>query len=300
MKKSKFILSTLILIVVIVLNGNLVLAQTPQYYNYQILEHNNSFPFGVTTGKGVQWLFTAGNLNQPGLVRSGAITTVYFYMENTSAYTGFWNLTVKLGQSSIVNLPTGVLYTGSLDTVYFRSYVNLVSSTNHWMGITLDHPFVFDSSKSLIVDVSQCGATNDLLWVCQHTYTGIKRTYYDYTPYAYRGQDSIAANFGVDIAIIIGIPQIRNNAPKVYSLEQNYPNPFNPATTISYSIPKAGNVKITVFDVLGRELYVLVNEFKKPGSYSVDFDASELSSGVYFYRIEAGDFRDVKKMILVK
>jgi hypothetical protein len=83
-------------------------------------------------------------------------------------------------------------------------------------------------------------------------------------------------------------------------LEQNYPNPFNPTTSISYSIPKAGNVRLTVFDVLGRDVAVLVNEFKTAGSYTIGFNASELSSGVYFYRIEAGDFKDVKKMTLVK
>jgi hypothetical protein len=93
---------------------------------------------------------------------------------------------------------------------------------------------------------------------------------------------------------------VKNTTPAVYLLEQNYPNPFNPTTSISYSIPKAGNVKLTVFDVLGRDVAVLVNEFKTAGSYSLEFNASELSSGVYFYRIEAGDFKDVKKMTLVK
>jgi hypothetical protein len=168
------------------------------------------------------------------------------------------------------------------------------------MGITLDHPFVFDSAQTLIADVSQCGATNNTLLVCQHTYTGIKRTYYDYTPYMYRGQDSLAVNFGVDIIDFVSIWHSGNSQPKVYSLEQNYPNPFNPITKISYGIPKSEFVKITVLDVLGRVVSVPVNGFKTAGSYNIEFDASELSSGVYFYRLEAGDFRDVKKMTLVK
>lgn len=88
--------------------------------------------------------------------------------------------------------------------------------------------------------------------------------------------------------------------PNYYSLSQNYPNPFNPTTKISYTLPKAGNVELKVYDLLGREVATLVNETKQPGMYSVDFNASNLASGVYFYSIKANDFSAVKKMILVK
>lgn len=92
----------------------------------------------------------------------------------------------------------------------------------------------------------------------------------------------------------------QNSTPKVYKLEQNYPNPFNPSTTIRYSIPKNGFVNLKVYDVTGKEVATLVNEVKTPGNYIVDFDASFLSSGIYFYKIAAGDFSSVKKMILIK
>ena len=88
--------------------------------------------------------------------------------------------------------------------------------------------------------------------------------------------------------------------PKTYSLEQNYPNPFNPTTTIKFSIPKASNVKVTVFDAIGREVAVLVNEQLNAGSYDVDWNAGSITSGIYLYRIESGDFTSVKKMILLK
>ena len=91
-----------------------------------------------------------------------------------------------------------------------------------------------------------------------------------------------------------------NNEPESFSLEQNYPNPFNPATTINYSIASAGKVELKVYDLLGREVMTLVNDFKNAGSHSVLFNALNLSSGVYFYRINSGSFSDVKKMILVK
>jgi hypothetical protein len=88
--------------------------------------------------------------------------------------------------------------------------------------------------------------------------------------------------------------------PKEYQLNNNYPNPFNPTTTISYSIPKVSLTKLVIYDVLGREITRLVNEVKNPGTYSVTFNASNFASGVYFYRLESGDFVDVKKMLLIK
>jgi hypothetical protein len=100
--------------------------------------------------------------------------------------------------------------------------------------------------------------------------------------------------------VINGIPGNRENTPVLYILSQNYPNPFNPSTIISYALPKSGNVKVTVFDVLGREIQTLVNEYKHAGTYEVTFDGSSLSSGLYFYRINSGEFTDVKKMMLIK
>ena len=88
--------------------------------------------------------------------------------------------------------------------------------------------------------------------------------------------------------------------PETYSLSQNYPNPFNPTTTISYSLPKAGLVNITVYDITGKEVAGLVNEFKEAGSYDVIFTASNLSSGIYFYRLRADGFTDTKKMVVIK
>ena len=81
---------------------------------------------------------------------------------------------------------------------------------------------------------------------------------------------------------------------------QNYPNPFNPATTISYQIPKDGHVTIKIFDAIGREVTTLVDEFKPSGRYSVKFDASRLSSGIYFYSIRSAEYTAVKKMSLIK
>jgi hypothetical protein len=97
-----------------------------------------------------------------------------------------------------------------------------------------------------------------------------------------------------------GTGNIITNIPKEYSLSQNYPNPFNPITKIEYALPKDGFVKIRVFDILGKEIKTLVSEAKQAGYYSVDFDATLFTSGVYFYKLESGTFSDIKRMILVK
>lgn len=91
-----------------------------------------------------------------------------------------------------------------------------------------------------------------------------------------------------------------SNIPVEYSLRQNYPNPFNPQTTISFDILKSGNVKLTVTDILGKELQILKNEYFTSGRHEVVFDGSNMASGVYFYKLEAGEFSDSKKMVIIK
>lgn len=90
------------------------------------------------------------------------------------------------------------------------------------------------------------------------------------------------------------------NIPVEFNLNQNYPNPFNPATTISYALPVNGFVTLKVYDILGKEVVMLVNEEKQAGRYAVNFDASNLASGTYIYRLTAGSSTQIKKMILMK
>ena len=89
-------------------------------------------------------------------------------------------------------------------------------------------------------------------------------------------------------------------APADFVLEQNYPNPFNPTTSISYSIPEYSYITIKVFDILGNEIETLVNEQKPAGSYEVTWNAVNYPSGIYFYRLQAGSFVDMEKMVLLK
>ena len=584
------------------------ISQQPQYYNYQgVGSSSNIFPFSVTAGKEVQWLFLAGDFNQPSGAPSGNITTIYIYMTGAASNT-LTSLTVKMGLSAITSLPTGAIYTGQLDTVYYRASVTLNSVLNGWMSITLDRPFAYNNTQSLILDISQCAATSTVMTLRQNTLTGVRRTYINAAScvFTYGGQDANALNFGLDIAppttvcthtyahqlsnatvlfqavcavspyigwvagatatvrktidggatwtnanpntgvitgdiynvtavdannawvttsaaatfiyrttnggtnwtqvftqtggfidgmvfttvnngfaygdpvggrwslfrttnggttwdstglyvpqagseagwnnsinvkgsniwygtnntkvyhttnagvnwtsgvttfldsycmhfndinnglaggetlnrttnggvtytllaapgagnitgmaganstyywftrgdslyattnsgtnwsiafgdtkglwaadvatlnngcgigwavgdsgkiirinvdSLVGIQPLGNGVPYVYRLAQNYPNPFNPSTKIAFDIPKAGIVNMVVYDLLGREVATLVNEFKQAGKYDVDFNALNLASGVYFYKITAGEFVDTKKMLLIK
>ena len=97
-----------------------------------------------------------------------------------------------------------------------------------------------------------------------------------------------------------GINIINTNIPDNFRLYQNYPNPFNPETSIKYQVTKTSNVKLIIFDVLGNEVATLVNEKQSPGTYEVNWNVAHHPSGIYLYRLIAGDFQDTKRMILLK
>jgi hypothetical protein len=98
---------------------------------------------------------------------------------------------------------------------------------------------------------------------------------------------------------IVGV-ETELSVPEEFVLYQSYPNPFNPSTTIKYSLPNSGIVSLKVFDILGREVAVLVNEYKTSGTYSIEFNANQFASGVYFYQLNTGNFVETKKMMLMK
>jgi PKD repeat protein len=112
------------------------------------------------------------------------------------------------------------------------------------------------------------------------------------------------ASFSLDLVSVsrvnVGITSFNQELPSTFSLNQNYPNPFNPTTNIQFGLPRNSNVKLIVFDMAGKQISVLLDEYKQAGSYTYSFDGSQLSSGVYFYRIIAGNFVETRKMLLIK
>ncbi len=127
-----------------------------------------------------------------------------------------------------------------------------------------------------------------------YTYTdnNVNSGYYQYKLFQvdFDGTRKLAGKIEVNV----------NSTPSNYSLLQNYPNPFNPTTTIKYSIPNENIVTLKVYDVMGREVKTLVNSKEQAGLHQINFDAGNLASGVYYYRITAGNFTSVKKLILMK
>ena len=110
--------------------------------------------------------------------------------------------------------------------------------------------------------------------------------------------DESDGTFIIDLAT--GVEEIDNSIPKEFALDQNYPNPFNPVTNIKYRLPESAHVTIKVYDLIGREVALLVNEVKQPGIYQVSFDGENLASGVYFYRMTSDNFTAVRKLNLLK
>ena len=109
-----------------------------------------------------------------------------------------------------------------------------------------------------------------------------------------------ADQFYLNCSGTIGIEPIGNSVPQIFSLEQNYPNPFNPVTSIKFGIPKQSNVRVIIYDALGREVKVLINSQLGGGNYKIEWDAADSPSGIYFYRIITSDYSETKKMILIK
>jgi hypothetical protein len=121
--------------------------------------------------------------------------------------------------------------------------------------------------------------------------------------YTYRVKafkDSASSYYSNEASILITGIADENKIPEKYALGQNFPNPFNPSTKIQYALPKGGLTKITLYDLLGRKIKTLVNREVEAGYHEIDFDATDLPSGIYFYRIQSGKFTQTKKMILMK
>ena len=147
----------------------------------------------------------------------------------------------------------------------------------------------FKEGKGTTTETHNYSFTDDLLD------TSSSKLYYRLKQVDYDGSFEYSDIVEVDIA------------PSTYSLSQNYPNPFNPSTTIKYSIPDVIStggrnllVTLKVYDILGKEVATLANEEKPAGKYEVDFNAANLTSGIYFYQLKSGQFIEIKKMVMVK
>jgi hypothetical protein len=214
----------------------------------------------------------------------GSITQYYSYVtgegEHSSTETDPWPATAQLS-SSVQN--------ASFDT----TYTTIINETDY---------------NETDVVTQKC-SWNDTAFVLTHTFTtdiyaetpagGLNYKYYSNTE-VWHNTYKVTMYLSRDGESATGVGTLNASVPDRFAMLQNYPNPFNPATTIHYQLPKESLVRLSLYNVLGQEVRTLVNETQQPGYKSVQFIAGNLSSGIYFYRITAGTYTEVKKMVVVK
>ena len=199
--------------------------------------------------------------------------------------------------TTIPAIPTApTLFSPSNDTVTYLTSLTLIwnassGATSYRVQLSTDSTF----NTNLLVNDSTVTSTSRAVTGL----TGITKYYWRVNAKNVAGTSGYSAIWHFTVGLV-GFSQNTNEIPTVYKLYNNYPNPFNPTSTIKFDIPKATDVKMVVFNVLGQEVSTLLNMHLAPGSYSVIWDATNDPSGVYFYRISAGTFTDIKKMVLVK
>jgi hypothetical protein len=217
---------------------------------------------------------SASNSTLPAFAVDGNRSTRWssLYSDNQWIY-------VDLGQQ--ITVQHVVLY---WETAYGKSYtIDVSNDTLNWT--TIYSTSSSDGGTDDIAGISGSGRYVRMHGLVRGTAWGF--SLYEFEVYG--------------IPTVTGIEDVNlKQAPRSFTLSQNYPNPFNPTTTIDFALPKAAYVKLSVFNVLGQKVAALVNAHMNAGQQSVVFDASKLSSGVYFYKLEAGDFRSIKKMMLLK
>lgn len=263
---------------------------------------SSNYPFTTYWEDGrTQMLFTAAEMTSAGCF-AGYIQKLGFNVITADAapMNGF---SVRFQHTSLTSISSFISsgWTTSYSSVY------TLPGTG-WQYINLTTPFAWNGTSNLLIEVCY----NNASWTAYSPVNATTMSGYmiGYCTDLPTGDGCTAAwtasslsyrsNIKLMMSPLSGIGNSTQGTPKVYSLSQNYPNPFNPVTVINYAIPREGLVKMKVYDILGREVKVLINEVKQPGFYSVDFDGSTLSSGVYFYKLESGTFSDIKKFMLIK
>lgn len=267
-------------------NGNIELTFAP---------YNTSY-YGDRT----QMLWTAQEiLNNGGSL--GLITKIGFNIGTAHPYT-MNNFSVKM--QATTDTAVSAFVENNWTTVYAGVYT---VPTVGWQYIDFQNPFDWDGINNILIQICYENSTNGM-WSSVKGYTSPFRRmaseFHDLSNACTAFQSPIISKNRPNVCFkILGPLQSNNNSGNistVYKLSQNYPNPFNPVTRIKFDVPKQGFVSLKIYDVLGKMVNILVNEIKSQGQYSVDYNASGLPSGVYFYKLECNGFSDVKRMLLIK
>ena len=166
-----------------------------------------------------------------------------------------------------------------------------VGDAVRWTNILGNHNVVADDNSFT------SGTVAPAPWEYTHTFTAAGNNPYYCTPHGGPGGQGMSGVIVVQNAVSVSDEEL---VLEKFELKQNYPNPFNPSTRIIYNVAKASFVTLKIYDAIGNEVATLVSEEKQKGNYSVDFEASSLSGGIYFYQLSAGSFIETRKMTLLK
>ncbi len=225
----------------------------------------------------------------------------------TSIYSGYYLVQIQIAISDLPSIALLRVFAEGTDTtagisIYFKDITNLITpySLNNF---EIDPPILITgddiwigyevamSDTDIVIGIDNGPLNPDGDWL----YSPAIGIWYHLSLFGFHCNWVIRGY----LSNAVSIEDIKLN-PTSFSLEQNYPNPFNPSTTITYQIPQTSFVTLKIFNALGKEDVILVNEEKSPGNYEVNFNAIGLSSGIYFYTLKAGNFIETKKMMLLK
>jgi hypothetical protein len=271
--------------VTVVVTLNWTDAQGAEYYDIQISTESD---FSTT----IPWVVPQSYISELTIPQGALSTnTVYYWRVRSINYSGasdfstaFCFKTLGTSVEEIGNLSGEVdalVINSSLPTNQGEILKNRLNSAQQ--QIELNHNFYAAFQLTLfkvrvyILDYSNMLSHSDAQALIQHA-------------------DVIISELNLGFAVL----PPETNVPEEFKLNQNYPNPFNPATTIEYTIPKSSNVSLKIYDISGREVASLVDKYQDAGTFIVNWNASNFSSGIYIYRLTAGNYTDTKKMILNK
>lgn len=280
----------------VVANNNIVVRTTGKSYTVTYGSTTHSYPGdGTRNYAPTSVTVSVGSINSGSVSNLSANDGSYFIVNssNTSTFTTDWYSSVTISENRLNVSKLTVTYDGRYSTSVTQRLYLFNYSTNAWNQI--DSRTV--GTSDITITFSPTTPSNFI------STTGIIRLRVLGTSTV--GTFTCSGDF-VRFAVTTGIPKFAeiNETPEKFELLQNYPNPFNSSTIISYSLPFFGFTTLKIYDLLGREVALLVNEYKDAGRYEIAWDATNQPSGVYFYRIDAKNgskaFNQVRKMVLLK
>ncbi len=262
-----------------------------EYYNNVICSNYGSFQFGAGSGLWLNNVFS-----RPCIITNNTIAG----NSSTSGICGVYGGSFASLRNNIIwgnTSPSNLQASGSMNITYSNVQGGYPGSGN----LSID-PLFADSNYVLLVS-SPCIDKGDSSAIYNDIEDPNNATFAKYPSRGGLRNDMGA--YGGPLARLltnqlIGIPALGTQTPLNYSLYQNYPNPFNPSTKITFDIPKSEFASLTVYDILGKEVAVIFNEYKQEGRYTIDFNGTALSSGIYFYTLTSGNTVITRKMILSK